>query len=152
MAILDLTGGSVMVLPVVGPPGPAIEGPPGPVSTVPGPRGETGKQGPAGSPTTQTYQAVFDQDYTAGSTVGQVGYRTLTAQRTMFFPDVDTYPFNKDFVLADASGQCSPDRPILMAPGVNTGDQIGNGSQIALSSPNQGFRFRRGGVNLWILV
>lgn len=98
------------------------------------------------------HRAILDTDYQALVTDMQVGYATLTAARTVYFPDVDTYPLGQDFIVADESGQCSPDRPLLLAPGPGTNDIIGDGTPIAITGPNQGLRFRRGRTNLWILV
>ncbi|SFG64767.1 hypothetical protein [Methylobacterium gossipiicola] len=98
------------------------------------------------------HTAAPDADYQALVTDVQIGFPVLTAARTVYFPDVDTYPLGQDFVVADESMQCSPDRPIIMAPGPGTNDQIGDGTPIAITAPNQGLRFRRGRANLWILV
>lgn len=95
---------------------------------------------------------VFDADYLAVQTDTHIGFQSLTAARTCFFPDVDFYPFGQPFIVADESGLCSPDLPILLSPGPGSNDLIGDGTPLAITGPRQGLRFVRGRANLWILL
>lgn len=100
---------------------------------------------------------VADADYQCLSTDLQVGMKPLTAARTIWLPDVDTFPF-QDLVIADESGACSEALSIKIRPGASTDDTIGGADTdpdlgvgvVALSSPYQAVRFRRGAANLWI--
>lgn len=101
------------------------------------------------------HTSVFDQDYAGSPSDVQVGFRTLTAPRIYSLPDVDAYPLGQDHVVADESGACSDALTITVRPGPSTGDIIGSpegAATIALSSPYQAVRFRRGAANLWIRV
>ncbi|CAO4183360.1 hypothetical protein [Methylorubrum aminovorans] len=104
------------------------------------------------------HQAVADANYQCLTTDVQVGLTALTASRTVSLPDVDSFPFGQDLVIADESGACSDTVLIKIRPGVGTGDTIGGADTdpalgvgvVALSSPYQAVRLRRGAANLWI--
>lgn len=98
------------------------------------------------------YAPVDDTDYQCIASDTQVGYRTLTAPRTVSLPDVDTFPLGQDLVIADESGALSDTTTITVQPGAGTGDTIAGASALILSSPYQAVRFRRGATNLWIRV
>ncbi|BDL41082.1 hypothetical protein [Methylorubrum sp. GM97] len=101
---------------------------------------------------------VNDADYQCLATDRQVAMEALTASRVISLPDVDSFPFGQDLLIADESGACSDVRLIKVRPGVGTDDTIGGADNdpalsvgvIALSSPYQAVRFRRGATNLWI--
>ncbi|PXW51302.1 hypothetical protein [Methylobacterium sp. B4] len=101
---------------------------------------------------------VLDANYQILATDVQVGIVALTAPRVISLPDVDTFPLGQDLIIADESGACSETLTIKIRPGTGTGDTIGGAdvdpavgvSVVALSSPYQAVRFRRGAANLWI--
>ncbi|EHP94863.1 hypothetical protein [Methylorubrum extorquens] len=96
------------------------------------------------------HSTVGDQDYQCLATDLQVGVKPLTAPRTIWLPDVDTFPF-QDLVIADESGACSDVLTITILPGPGTGDVIGTSEgSVILSRPYEGAWFRRGAANLWI--
>ena len=99
------------------------------------------------------HTAVSDANYQALQSDVQVGMVTLTAPRTVYLPDVDSFPLGQDLVIADESGACSDTLTITIQPGSGTGDIIGGpegATTIVLFSPYQAVRFRRGAANLWI--
>jgi hypothetical protein len=107
---------------------------------------------PGGIPlATRGHTPISDRDFQCRRSDVQVGMVTLTASRTVFLPDVDTFPLGQDLVIADESGACSDTRTITIRPGAATGDVLGTSEgTVVLSGPYQAARFRRGAVNLWI--
>jgi hypothetical protein len=96
------------------------------------------------------HSLVADADYQCLATDVQVGMKPLTAPRTIWLPDVDTFPF-QDLVIADESGACSDASTITILPGSGTDDVIGTSEgTVILSRPFEGAWFRRGAANLWI--
>lgn len=96
--------------------------------------------------------AVNDSDYQCFMDDVQVGVAALTALRTIYLPDVDTYPPGQDLVIADESGACSEMLTITNRPGAGTSDIIGSAdnSAVILSNPYQVQGFRRGAANVWV--
>jgi hypothetical protein len=93
---------------------------------------------------------VSDANYQCLATDVQVGMKPLTAPRTIWLPDVDTFPF-QDLVIADESGVCSDTLTITILPGPGTDDVIGTSEgNVILSRAFEGAWFRRGAANLWI--
>lgn len=93
---------------------------------------------------------VADADYQCMVTDLQVGIKPLTAPRTIYLPDVDTFPF-QDLVIADESGACSDALTLTILPGPGTNDVIGTSEgNVILSRAFEGAWFRRGAANLWI--
>lgn len=98
-----------------------------------------------------THTPVADLDYQCLPTDQQVGMVTLTTPRTVFLPDVDTFPLGTDLVIADESGACSDVLTITIRPGPGTDDVLGvSGGILQLFDAYQSARFRRGAANLWI--
>lgn len=93
-----------------------------------------------------------DADYQALSTDVQIGFLALSAPRTVYLPDVDTYPLGQVLFIADESGACSPDRPITISTGPGTNDTIAGQTGVLMTDPYQGIGFRRGAANVWIIA
>lgn len=93
-----------------------------------------------------------DANYLALVTDTQIGFAVLTAPRTVVLPDVDLYPLGQVLFIADESGQCSPDRPILIVVGAGSNDTIAGQGGIQLTDPYQGIGLRRGAANIWIIA
>lgn len=98
------------------------------------------------------HTAAPDANYLALVTDTQIGFATLTAPRTVVLPDVDLYPLGQVLFIADESGQCSPDRPILIVVGAGSNDTIAGQGGIQLTDPYQGIGLRRGAANIWIIA
>lgn len=96
--------------------------------------------------------AVDDRDYQCLMDDVQVGVTALTGSRTIYLPDVDTYPPGQDLVIADESGACSETLTITIRPGAGTSDIIGgvDNSAVLLQNPYQVQGFRRGAANVWV--
>lgn len=132
-----------------GMPGP--EGPPGPPGEVDSIEDIPGLPDVLDEKVSRGVTPVFNSNYNCLSTDVQVVMRTLEVTRSIYLPDVDSYPFGQDLVIFDESGNCSPNVPILIYPGIGTNDTIaGVESFIILEQPYFPLRFRRGTVNLWV--
>lgn len=98
------------------------------------------------------HTAVADTDYQGLATDVQIGFTSLTAARTVYLPDVDTYPLGQVLFVADESGNCSETIKITIAVSAGSGDTIAGQASQTLTSPYQGQGFRRGAANLWIFA
>lgn len=95
---------------------------------------------------------VEDANYQILPTDLQVGMKPLTAPRTIWLPDVDTFPF-QDLVIGDESLACSDALTITILPGPDTDDVIATTEgNVILSRPGEVVWLRRGGAaNLWMV-
>lgn len=98
------------------------------------------------------HTAAPDANYQALVTDVQIGFAVLSASRTVTLPDVDLYPMGQVLFIADESGQCSVDRPIIITVGAGTNDTIAGNTSEQLSNAYQGLGFRRGAANVWIIA
>ena len=93
--------------------------------------------------------AVNDTSYAAKATDTYVGFTALTAPRTVTLPLANTYPPGQPLWIADETGGCSTDHPIVVAAAGS--DTIAGQSNVVAASPYQKLAFHTNGTNLWTL-
>ncbi len=92
---------------------------------------------------------VQDVNYAVKAADSYVGVATLTAPRTMTLPSAATYLGGAPLWIADESGTCSTERPIIVAAAGD--DRIAGQPNVQLTSPFQKLAFHSNETNLWTL-
>lgn len=91
--------------------------------------------------------AVNDTTYAVKASDAFVGVIALTAPRILTLPLAANYPQGQPLYVADESGVCGPDRPIVIAAAGQ--DTIGGQSNVSMQSPFMKLVFHSNGTNLW---
>jgi hypothetical protein len=94
-----------------------------------------------------TRAAVQDVNYAVKATDTYVGVTALTAPRTITLPLAADYPAGQPLYIADESGACGTDSPIVVAAAGQ--DTIGMQPNVNMASPFLKFAFHSNGTNLW---
>ena len=92
---------------------------------------------------------VSDVNYGVKASDTYVGIAALTAPRTVTLPPAAQYPPGQPLAIADESGACGPDRPILIAAAGP--DSIAGQPAVTMQSPFQKAVLHANGTNLWTL-
>jgi hypothetical protein len=93
--------------------------------------------------------AVNNADYLVKPTDTYVGVTNLTAPRTLTLPFADSYPPGQTLFIADESGQCSTDTPIIIA--ASGSDTIAGQINDTMQSPFQKVALHTNGTSMWIV-
>lgn len=93
--------------------------------------------------------SVPDTNYIVRISDTYVGFTSLTAPRSATLPPVETYPSGQPLYVADESGACGTDFPIIIAAaGAKT---IAGQPNVSMQSPFQKAVLHSNGTNLWTL-
>jgi hypothetical protein len=92
---------------------------------------------------------VQDVNYAVKATDTYVGYATLTAPRTVTLPAASAYLYGQPLWIADETGQCSTDDPIVVAAAGS--DTIAGQPNAIIANPYGKLAFHSNGTNLWTL-
>lgn len=90
---------------------------------------------------------VNDVNYPVRASDTYVGVSAMTAPRTLTLPPASQYPPGQPLYVADESGACGTDKPIIIAAAGQ--DTIGGQPNVTLQSPYQKAVFHANGTNLW---
>lgn len=90
---------------------------------------------------------VSDTNYAAKATDTYVGFSALTAPRTVTLPAASDFPRAQPLWIADETGNCSTDRPIIAA--ALGSDTIAGQANVSAASPYQKLCLHSNGSNLW---
>lgn len=93
--------------------------------------------------------AVSDTNYPVKASDTYVGVSLLTAPRTLTLPPAANYPPGQPLYIADESGACGTDRPIIIAAAGQ--DSIGGQPNVSMQSPFQKAVLHSNGTNMWTL-
>lgn len=93
--------------------------------------------------------AVNDTNYSVAAADTYVALTALTAPRTITLPFADAYPLGQALWIADESGACSTEAPIIVAAAGGT--TIAGQPNVVLASPFQKLAFHSNGTNLWTI-
>lgn len=92
-------------------------------------------------------RAVSDVNYAAQVADTYVAYAALTAPRTVTLPLASSYPPGQPLWVADETGNCSTDAPIIVAGA--GGDTIAGQPNVSMASPYQKLALHSNGTDLW---
>ncbi len=98
----------------------------------------------------RSYVAVSDANYSAAITDTYIGFRALTAPRTVTLPAASTYPQGQSFTIADESGNCSTPVPITIA--ISGSDTIAGSTSVQMSTGYLTLTLHSNGTNLWTVA
>lgn len=92
-------------------------------------------------------KAVADANYAAQAADVFVAFTGLTAPRTVTLPLASTYQPGQALWIADETGLCGTDKPIIVAAAGS--DTIGNQPNVTMQSPFQKLALHSNGSGLW---
>lgn len=96
-----------------------------------------------------TRAAVQDTNYPVKATDTYVGLAKLTAPRTITLPAASAYPQGQPLYVADETGACSTDTPIIIAAAGS--DTITGQPNVVMANPYGKLALHTNGTNLWTL-